>query len=310
MSTSIKDTTRKLLDQQTRSGKHKRRKLSDLLARYGIALGGLSVIAAVVLICFYLLWVVLPIFKPASIELEKDFSWSQEELLHIEVEEYGEIAFGLTYAGGMRFVDIENNSDVATFDLPQKQNVTAFAQLDLKGMMAVAYENGDIQLLQQDYSISYPDNKRKITPTIIYPFGEDAISFSEHQVSLLNGKLWEDGLLLAGVINKNQVVTKLFEVEESFLGEGLEIEESYNLTIQLEFEPKFLLVTQGPDWLYAIGKKGELSSYHFDDGEWVLHESKALTDAGINVTQADFLLGQVSLMIGDTTGVISQWFQV
>ena len=86
MSTSIKDTTRKLLDQQTQSGKHKRRKINDLLARYGIAFGGMSVIVAVVLICFYLLWVVLPIFKPASVELEKDYSWSQQQLLHLEVE--------------------------------------------------------------------------------------------------------------------------------------------------------------------------------------------------------------------------------
>jgi phosphate transport system permease protein len=310
MSTSIKDTTRKLLDQQTQSGKHKRRKLNDVLARYGIAVGGMSVIVAVVLICFYLLWVVLPIFKPASIELEKDYSWSQEEILHLEVEEYGEIAFGLSSDGGMQFTDIENNSEIATFELPQEQNITAFAQLDLKGMMAVSYENGDIQLLQQDYAISYPDNKRKLTPSIKYPFGEDALTFADQQVNILNGKLWEDGLLLVGATEDNQVLTKQFYVEQSFLGEGLELEEANSATIQLGFEPKFLLATQGPDWLYAIGHSGEMSSYRFESGNWSLHETKQLTDSGVNVTQANFLLGQISLMVGGSNGVISQWFQV
>jgi len=310
MSTSIKDTTRKLLDQQTQSGKHKRRKINDLLARYGIAVGGMSVIVAVVLICFYLLWVVLPIFKPASVELEKDYSWSQQQLLHLEVEEYGEIAFGLGTDGSMQFTDVRTNQQIADFELPQQQSITAFAQLDLKGMMAVSYQDGSVQLLQQDYAISYPDNQRQLTPSIQYPFGEDAVSFSDAEVTLLNGKMWEDGLLLAGVTNDNQVVTKEYYVEQSFLGEGLELDEANSATIQLNFKPDYLLATQGPDWLYAIGKQGQMSAYRFKSGEWVLQETKQLTQNGTNITQADFLLGQVSLMIGDSSGVVSQWFQV
>lgn len=310
MSTSIKDTTRKLLDQQTQSGKHKRRKINDLLARYGIAFGGMSVIVAVVLICFYLLWVVLPIFKPASVELEKDYSWSQQQLLHLEVEEYGEIAFGVGPSGDLRFTDIDNNDEIAAFELPQQQNTTAIAQLDLKGMMAVAYADGSIQLFQHDYAISYPNNKRKLTPQVLYPFGEDALSFAQSEVTLLNGKLWEDGLLLAGLTENNQVITKQYYVEQSFLGEGLELDEANSGMIQLGFEPEYLLATQGPDWLYAIGKQGQMSAYRFESGEWALQETKQLTESGVEVTQANFLLGQVSLMIGDSSGVVSQWFQV
>ncbi|RDX35709.1 ABC transporter permease subunit [Kangiella sp. HD9-110m-PIT-SAG07] len=310
MSTSIKDTTRKLLDQQTQSGKHKRRKINDLLARYGIAIGGMSVIVAVVLICFYLLWVVLPIFKPAAVELEKEYSWSQQQLLHLEVEEYGEIAFGLGANGSMQFADVENNDLIANFELPQQQNITAFAQLDLKGMMAVAYQDGSVQLMKQDYAISYPDNQRKLTPSVQYPFGEDAVSFADTEVQMLNGKLWEDGLLLTGLTANNQIVVKEFYVEQSFLGEGLELEEANSDTIQLGFTPAYLLATQGPGWLYAIGQKGQMSAYRFESGEWLLKETKQLTESGVEVTRADFLLGQVSLMIGGSDGVISQWFQV
>ncbi|GAA4357836.1 ABC transporter permease subunit [Kangiella marina] len=310
MSTSIKDTTRKLLDQQTQSGKHKRRKINDILARYGIAFGGMSVIVAVVLICFYLLWVVLPIFKPASIELEKDYSWSQQQLLHLEVEEYGEIAFGLGANGSMQFTDVESNQVLATFELPQSQPITAAAQLDLKGMMAVAYADGSVQLLQQDYAVSYPENKRKLTPSIIYPFGEDAVSFADSEIKLLNAKLWEDGLLLTGVTVDNQIVTKAFDVEQSFLSEELELEEASSATFETAFEPAYLLATLGPDWLYAIGQQGQMSAYRYEDSEWLLQETKQLTENGAEITEAQFLLGQVSLMIGTSDGVVSQWFQV
>ncbi|AOE49207.1 ABC transporter permease subunit [Kangiella sediminilitoris] len=310
MNTSIKDTTRKLLDQQTQSGKHKRRKLNDMLARYGIAVGGMSVIVAVVLICFYLLWVVLPIFKPAAVEMEKDFPWSQKQLLHLEVEEYGEIAFGLEPSGHMQFTDIEANKALANYKVSEEHTVSAFAQLDLKGMMAVALDNGSIQLLQQDYAISYPDNKRKLTPSIQHPFGEESIEFSDKPVRLLNGKLWDDGMILVGTNEDNELLTKHFYVEQSFLGEGLELDENTSSIIQLGFEPKFVLATPGPDWIYAIGEHGEMSSYQYEGGEWQLRETKQLTESGINVSNASFLLGNVSLMIGDSNGTISQWFQV
>lgn len=310
MNTSIKDTTRKLLDQQTQSGKHKRRKFNDVMARYGIAVGGMSVIVAVVLICFYLFWVVLPIFKPASVELEKDYSWSQEELLHVEVEEYGEISFGLEPSGAMQFTDIVENKPMASFDLPKTDPITSFAQLDLKGMMAVAYNNGSVQLLKQHYAISYPDNQRKLTPSVKYPFGEGAIELADSEVRILEGKLWESGLLLVGATANNQIFIKEFYVEESFLGEGMEIEEESTATIQLGFKPKYLLATQGPDWLYAIGEQGQLSSYRFIDDEWLLQETKQLTESDVEVTQAEHLLGNTSLMIGGSNGVVSQWFQV
>lgn len=310
MNTSIKDSTRKLLDQQAQSGKHKRRKISDVLARYGIAFGGMSVIVVVVLICFYLFWVVLPIFKPATVELEKDYAWSQQQLLHLEVEEYGEIAFGLEPSGAMQFTDIVNNKPMTSFELPQNHSITSFAQLDLKGMMAVTYNDGSVQLLKQDYAISYPNNERKLTPSVIYPFGEDALPFADSKVHILEGQLWDNGLLLVGAMDDNKVFVKEFYVEESFLGEGMEIEEESTATIQLGFKPKYLLATQGPDWLYAIGEQGQLSSYRFIDGEWLLQETKQLTDSGVEVTQAEYLLGNISLMIGGSNGVVSQWFQV
>ena len=310
MSTSIKETTRKLLDKQTQSGKHKRRKISDRLARYGIAIGGMSVIMAVGLICFYLLWVVLPIFKSATIDLEQEYTWSQQNIMHLNVEEYGEIAFALDAKGQMQFTDVATHDVIAESQLPQQQSIMAFAQLDLKGMMAVAYKDGSVQLMQQDYAISYPDNKRQLTPSVIYPFGEVAVDFSDSELTLLNGKFWQDGLILTGLTKDNQVIIKQFDVEQSFLSEELVLEEAYSGSLDLGFEAKYLLATQGPDWLYAIGQQGELSTYRFRGSEWVLQHTKQLTESGVSVTQANFLLGQASLMIGQSNGVISQWFQV
>ena len=56
---------------QARSARyHLMRSRKDIAARWLIRIGGISVILAVVLILFYLLTVVFPLFTPASTHLE------------------------------------------------------------------------------------------------------------------------------------------------------------------------------------------------------------------------------------------------
>ena len=47
----------------------KRRKFLDSFTRWAIAVGGVGIIGAVVLILFYLIWVVFPLFLAPSAEL-------------------------------------------------------------------------------------------------------------------------------------------------------------------------------------------------------------------------------------------------
>ena len=67
-----------LLEQELNSPRIRtRRKIrawQDRLARHTIALGGLSVIAAITLIFFYLLYEVMPLFKSATIEHSSSFT--------------------------------------------------------------------------------------------------------------------------------------------------------------------------------------------------------------------------------------------
>lgn len=51
----------------------KKRNLTDLAAKHTIALGGISVIVAISLIFFYLLYEVAPLFEPASAEQVSEY---------------------------------------------------------------------------------------------------------------------------------------------------------------------------------------------------------------------------------------------
>ncbi|NVJ65296.1 MAG: ABC transporter permease subunit [Gammaproteobacteria bacterium] len=309
METSIKDKTRKLLDEQTYSGKHKRRKIKDLLAKYGIAMGGLSVIAAVVLICFYLLWVVLPIFKPAQVELNQEFQWSQSQVEYLGVEEYGEIAFSLNQAGQMQFVDLQTQEVISEEVLASDSAMTTYSAMDLKGLLAVGFADGSFKLVSQKYQITYPNDKRKITASLEYPFGEEAFELADSPIKLINGKRWEDGLLITAITEDNQLVSKLYTVEESMFGDGFSLEEDNDDSFDVNFDAKYMLATAGPDWLYLIAENGQAGIYRWRNG-WQQTEQKMLVDEGVSISEAVFLLGQTSLLIGDSQGKIHQWFPV
>ena len=72
---------------------HLWRSRKDQAVRWAIAVGGVGVIAAVVLIFFYLLWVVFPLFLPADTHLVGDRevpAWKGSEPLYLAVEEQQE----------------------------------------------------------------------------------------------------------------------------------------------------------------------------------------------------------------------------
>ena len=61
---------RKVILESVRSEQfHLWRSRKDLAVKWLIAVGGVGVILAVVMIFFYLLWVVFPLFMPASSEM-------------------------------------------------------------------------------------------------------------------------------------------------------------------------------------------------------------------------------------------------
>src|SRR5690554_2512910 len=79
-----------------------RRRLKDHGAIYGISIGGIGIIFAVFLIMFFLLYVVLPMFVPATMEKRAEFSvpgGSDVKTLHYAIDDYKEVAVRITDSG-------------------------------------------------------------------------------------------------------------------------------------------------------------------------------------------------------------------
>ncbi|KEI69817.1 ABC transporter permease subunit [Endozoicomonas elysicola] len=302
--------------------------LKDRLARWGVASGGLGVILAILLIFFYLLYEVLPLFKSAEITQVSSYPSIQTSgdtkkvPMFLSVEEQAEVAMKAEASGNLRFFSAETGERLKNEPLPVPagSEVAQVVKSDSSSnLMAAGLSTGEIILFEQGYRITWPDDRRKITPEVSYPYDRQplAISGLSAPVSQLAISDGEDKLLVAASIY-NQLVMEAFKKEEDYLTESVTIERQ-SVTVPVvsglsageELDIRQLLIDPEQTWLYVLSGSNQLTMININDIDRpYIHETLNLTTQGVDVTELTFLLGGVSLLVGDSEGNIAQWFMV
>ncbi len=297
--------------------------LKDHLARYAVTIGGIGVIIAVVLIFFYLLSVVLPLFKPAEIEPVASYRLSaagtDDQTLHLAMEEQAEIGVRFTRSGLAQFFFTQSGAVMTeeALPLPPGVTITSFASgAPESAIVAFGLSNGTAILARHIYQVSFPNDKRVITPKLDYPLGEAPliIDGKGRPLRLLTVQSDEEQTSFAAVTEDDQLVFTHFAVADSFLDDEEEEGERERTSVELEGLPDhtaYLLLDAEQDHLYAANREGALSVFDLSDkGQPALDQRLPSITEGSKVTVMGMLSGGISLMIGSEDGRISQWFPV
>src|SRR3990172_3542599 len=122
------------------------RALRDVLTRYLMAIGGVSVILAIALIAFYLVYVVLPMFLPAKISRLSAYPVpGLGETWHYAMEEQHEIGLRINSRGEAIFFRTDTAEVIgqAPVYLGARAEPVAFAAGDpAQALLALAYADG------------------------------------------------------------------------------------------------------------------------------------------------------------------------
>lgn len=294
----------------------KGRALKDKFASWGIAIGGVSVIGAVLLIFFYLLYEVAPMFVPASIEPAGEYAVPGltddpvTQTRMITMEEQGEVALRVLMNGDLLFFNTENGDVISQTSLPSDAPVTAFAaDTQPARLLGFATEHGDLHLVKHNYRVTYPNDKRLITPWVEYPFGEAALSLFEsdaavRSLAIRNG---EDALMVAAISRAGELQVTRFEKEEDFLSEEVTLSPDVLSLPSLAGELNQMAMDQSQRWLFVLADQRLLHVINLEDE--VLNATITLSNEA-SITSMEMLLGEQSLLLGDKSGAISQWFIV
>ena len=300
MSTSIQKST---------AWRQKRRLLIDNVARYGIGFGGLSVILAIVLIFFYLLWVVMPIFSSAEVHSNESFSVTSAEsgkTIFILPEESGKLAMRLTDKGKAVFFDQANGKEVKAIDLelPEDGGLVSASLVGLQeNWLALQLGEDKLFFIKVSYRVSFNNDQRVLTPQIEYPFEESLLSF-DNAIKSYTATLDEEKLTLSIMTQDQEIKLYRYEVEE-----GDELAEAESETdIESQTAVDISLLDHQSLWLYLSNKQGEVSIFDISDIEApeLVSQTKILPPDE-ELSDLKLLIGGGSLLAADKHGDFSQW---
>lgn len=302
------------------------RDLKDRVFRHVMAVGGVAVIAAIVLIFVYLLYIVAPLMKGASVEAGPVYPapGGPGRTLLLTLDEYAEVGLRLTGEGEAVFFDAHTGAPRASRRLPglAGRDISSWsAGAPVQRLLALGLDDGSALVLRHEYDISYPDNRRRITPRLEFPLGEAPVPVAEAGLALqaLAVQGDEDQTTLVGLVadpggaGQGLRFSRLRR-EVSFLDEddvSIEREQSaLALPAGLERVSALALGLDQRD-LYLATVGGEL--LHYDLRRLAgpeLVDRTRVVGADRAITALAMLSGGISLLVGDSKGTVAQWFAV
>lgn len=305
------------------------RLLKDHAAKYGVTAGGVMVLVALLLIFFYLLYVVQPIFE--SVDLKKVNQFNLPESGQVEavgMEEQAEIGYRFLADGELQFFSLVNKNDRQAGDIllaeaiNTDQEITSFARtLPVNKQYAYGLSNGEAVVVEPKFTVSFPENEaagptdkveRVITPRVEFKNDGAGLVIDEQQRSLqkLAYETDGDGLLFASVVENSSLVIAHFVAEENFMTGAVTLTPNYT-EINLNSAIDDIVVT--PDMRQVLARRGN-RVHVFDlslSGEVSEREIMPVRSRELgNATGMRLLAGASSVLLTHDTGKVSQWFEV
>ena len=299
----------------------------DKSASVAIAIGGVSVILAILLIFMYLFYEVIPLFESATVNRVSEYQLenrSNSSSLHLAIEEQSEIGMRIGDNADVLFFDVNTGATVAAMEipLPEGASISQFAlDTEESGIFALGLDSGAAIVARYGYETSFAgeNNARTLTPQIDFPFGEAPFNiFADSALTKLAVRSSGDSLIVAGVDQNGAVnlvtaskQTSLFAAFDIGGGDAeINVERvSLDLTV-LDVEQMFVGGDQR--WLYFISSNGLIRTLDLvaarngQSNQFGIETF--LTEDGVRPTQVVFLLGGISLLVADDAGNIAQWF--
>ncbi len=296
-----------------------RRRLKDKIAKHMIGIGGISVIIAITMIFAYLLYVVIPLFIPGTIKKEADYALphgSGTSTLHLAMEEQAEIAVRFTSDGQTTFFNTLDGKIInqQPLMLPHSSTITSFAAgTGASNIVAFGLSDGSAIVLKHEYDVSYPDNVRVITPRLSYPLGELPIQVdsSGRPLAKLAVQSNDEQSTLIALTNDSRLLMTTLTIETSMMDDETTIKTE---TRRLENAPSkisHLLLDKEQRVVYAATTAGTISRFDISDPETPIFEEQVTATSNENrIVRLEFLAGNISILVADSSGTVSQWFEV
>ncbi|WPO99999.1 ABC transporter permease subunit [Pseudomonas sp. HR96] len=295
--------------------KRRLRALKDRLTRWTVLVGGFAVLAAITLIFFFLGYVVLPLFKGASLSAEPALqpAWLQQagQPLLLAIEEQNQVGLRLSDQGQATFFSLDDGAALLQVKLPLPAGVSVASvgrDQPASALFIVGLSNGQALVLRHSYKISYPAGHKTITPQLDYPYGREPLLLDPQGRPLEHVSLGaaDEQLIVAGSTGPQLHVLALGHAADP-LGNDSRLTQTRIALPQMTERVKAIFIDPRQQWLYVVNGRAQADVFSLRDrslnGRYRLSE-----DASTEITASAQLVGGISLIFGDSKGGLTQWF--
>jgi len=301
------------------------RQLKNSLAQWLITLGGIGVLFTLVLIFMYLLYVIKPIFDSATIEPLSNISIeSTSPILTTGIDELKEIAYTINSQSIIDFYQLKVNKNylggeshqVAGKKLSSLRSLTSDDRLSQVINSGIDHhllltEHGNVQLIRPTFTASYDSDTRIIIPSVTYPLGEELLLVDEQEqaISHLAFRMSDEQAMFVAFTQDGRLIKTTLIAEDDFSYDA-EYEALYQ-EVDYSSDVDDIMIT--PDMDMAFIKSGNRISVFSLDDEYSVELKAVISPVLTNnetITSMALLSGGSSLLIGTSSGQVSQWFEI
>lgn len=293
--------------------KDKKRWLKDRLVRFSVTCGGVSVLAALVLIFIYLAMVILPVFSDADIQVSDNRkSLNVNNAVALSVDEYGKHAFTIENSGKVQFWDLDTQNSDSYFSEQITAAPVAFARnTPAENWFAFATNSGDITFFSPEFSaplykpnsVAEPKVQRFNTIERFLSVTESNGAEIEHFAFSRHGSQ----LTITAQLTDQRLLVKWYKAD---LQGNYHQQASQWLSTKFSQQDQILMTPDGNTLYLRAGS--ELAVLTLSQSQFSVRElvDLSLSDEKHAVKTIDLLSGAYSLLVTHNDGQVSQWFDV
>ncbi|MDP1937676.1 MAG: ABC transporter permease subunit [Hylemonella sp.] len=297
----------------------KRRMLTDAVFKNLMTVGGISVIVAVSAIFFYLASVVVPLFMPPTVDNRQQYTvpgQSAQPTLAYSGEEQREIGSRIGAQGAITFFRFDTGAVLAeaAVPVPAGLQITS-ADLGERRSYSQGFglSNGSVILVKQGFTVTFPDNKRLITPALSYPLGEAPLPVDTQGQAIrqLGVQLSDDGSTIAALTEDRRLLVSAVNVTTNPMTGETTSEIQQSEISPAPADVRQLMIESKQRELYVLHGERSLARYDISNKTAPkLLETVALAPEGQRITAMTMLSGGFSIIVGTDKGELAQWFLV
>ena len=296
----------------------KKVKRNDRIARWVITVGGMAIIFSVIFILILIAKVSLPLFLSPDKELYASFQLSEqtplERILAVGMDEYLETGYILDDSGLIRFFNVTDGSSLDNYQLTSASGAERLLAVQIYGRLnhLLFWDDGSLTIEQIKFFPFFDEqnnNQRSIRHSVE---SLSAFAAPESPVQQSLARVNDDGReVRVDLLSDGRLQVALEEETEDLFGNVTRNEQTHQLDYQVKGNITTFALSNNGSKLFAGTDTGELLRWNLADiEEPVLEDTLQAFSDQRRISALGMVFGDVSLIVGDSTGGVSTWFPV